>query len=269
MRPTTQKVIAVANQKGGVGKTTTCINLAASLAMLEYRVLVIDADAQANASSGLGVQPKNSQHTVYACLLDEQRVEESIVETNFAGISLLPSHIDLIGIEVELVQEARKKERMKAIIEQVKGYDFVLVDCSPSLGLTTVNALVASGSVLIPVQCEYFAMEGLGKLLNTIRIIQEKLNPELTIEGILPTMYDVRLRLSNQVVEEIVGHFGDMVFKTIIARNTRVSEAPSFGMPVVFYDASSKGAVCYLNFAKELLARNRLPVLRTGANGKS
>ena len=262
------KVIAIANQKGGVGKTTTCINLAASLAVLEYRVLVIDADSQANASSGLGVRPETSEHTTYSCLLDEGRVAASIATTDFTNISLLPSHIDLIGVEMELVHEKGRQERMKAIIDRVSGYDFIILDCSPSLGLTTVNALAASDSVIIPVQCEYFAMEGLGKLLNTIRIIQGGLNPHLVIEGILPTMYDVRLRLCNQVVEEISTHFGAMVFDTIIVRNTKVSESPSFGLPVIFYDAESKGAICYLNFAKELLRRNKMPLLKVKENGE-
>lgn len=263
-----QKVIAVANQKGGVGKTTTCINLAASLAVLEYRVLVIDADSQANASSGLGIRLEDSEKSIYACLLDERKVPDTIVKTSFANLSLLPSHIDLIGVEMELANAEGRKERMRAVLSQIKGYDFVIIDCSPSLGLTTVNTLIASDSVLIPVQCEYFAMEGLGKLLNTIRIIQQSSNADLAIEGILPTMYDVRLRLSNQVVEEMVTHFGDMVFKTIIVRNTKISESPSFGLPVIFYDVESKGAICYLNFAKELLKQNKMSTLKAKENGK-
>jgi chromosome partitioning protein len=251
------KIIAIANQKGGVGKTTTAINLAASLAALEHRTLIVDADPQANSTSGIGIDPKEVNHSIYECMVDGIAAEDAIINTDIDYLDLLPSHIDLVGAEVEMVNADQREEKMKTALTPVVGnYDFVIIDCSPSLGLITINALTAADSVLIPVQCEYFALEGLGKLLNTIKIIQTRLNTELQIEGILLTMYDVRLRLSNQVVEEVKTHFKSIVFDTIIPRNIRLSEAPSFGVPVIAHDAVSKGAVSYLNLAKEILVKN-------------
>lgn len=251
------KVIAIANQKGGVGKTTTAMNLAASLAVLEYKTLVIDADPQANTTSGLGYDPKSITTSIYECMVDEIDVQEIIIETEFDNLHLVPSHIDLVGAEVEMVNLENREEKMRKVIAVVKeNYDFVIIDCSPSLGLITINALTAADSVIIPVQCEYFALEGLGKLLNTIKIIQTRLNQHLEIEGILLTMYDVRLRLSNQVVEEVRMHFKNMTFETIIPRNIKLSESPSFGLPVVAFDATGKGAVAYLNLANEIAAKN-------------
>lgn len=253
------KVIAIANQKGGVGKTTTAINLAASLAALEYRTLIVDADPQANSTSGVGLNPREVEYSVYECMVDEIDVHEAITETDIDYLHILPSHIDLVGAEVEMVSIERREERMKNSLEKVMDeYDFIIIDCSPSLGLITINALTAANSVIIPVQCEYFALEGLGKLLNTIKIIQQRLNPDLEIEGILLTMYDVRLRLSNQVVEEVQTHFKKMVFDTIIPRNIKLSESPSFGVPAIAHDAESKGAVSYLNLAKEILDKNNI-----------
>ena len=251
------KVIAIANQKGGVGKTTTAMNLAASLAVLEYKTLVIDADPQANTTSGLGHDPKEIETSIYECMVDGIDVETIILKTEIENLELVPSHIDLVGAEVEMINLENREEKMKAVIEKVKAkYDFVIIDCSPSLGLITINALTAADSVIIPVQCEYFALEGLGKLLNTIKIIQTRLNPELEIEGILLTMYDVRLRLSNQVVDEVKMHFKNLVFDTIIPRNVRLSESPSFGLPVIAFDAEGKGAVSYLNLAQEIASKN-------------
>jgi chromosome partitioning protein len=251
------KVIAIANQKGGVGKTTTAMNLAASLAVLEYRTLVIDADPQANTTSGLGLDPKEIETSIYECMVNESDINEIIISTEIDHLDLVPSHIDLVGAEVEMVNLEDREEKMRNVIQEVKDrYDFIIIDCSPSLGLITINALTASNSVVIPVQCEYFALEGLGKLLNTIKIIQTRLNQELEIEGILLTMYDVRLRLSNQVVEEVRMHFKDMTFDTIIPRNVKLSESPSFGMPVVAFDATGKGAVAYLNLANEIAVKN-------------
>ncbi|MBR9775943.1 MAG: ParA family protein [Cytophagales bacterium] len=251
------KVIAIANQKGGVGKTTTAMNLAASLAVLEYRTLVIDADPQANTTSGLGFDPKEIETSIYECMVNESDINEIIISTEIDHLDLVPSHIDLVGAEVEMVNLEEREEKMRSVIQEVRDrYDFIIIDCSPSLGLITINALTASNSVVIPVQCEYFALEGLGKLLHTIKIIQTRLNQELEIEGILLTMYDVRLRLSNQVVEEVRMHFKDMTFDTIIPRNVKLSESPSFGMPVVAFDATGKGAVAYLNLANEIAIKN-------------
>lgn len=251
------KVIAIANQKGGVGKTTTAMNLAASLAVLEYKTLVIDADPQANTTSGLGQDPKEVDTSIYECMVDGIDIETIIHKTDMEYLDLVPSHIDLVGAEVEMINLDNREEKMKTVIAKVKEkYDFIVIDCSPSLGLITINALTAANSIIIPVQCEYFALEGLGKLLNTIKIIQTRLNPDLEIEGILLTMYDVRLRLSNQVVDEVRMHFKDLVFKTIIPRNVRLSESPSFGLPVIAFDADGKGAVAYLNLAHEIAAKN-------------
>jgi chromosome partitioning protein len=251
------KIIAIANQKGGVGKTTTAINLSASMAALEYKSLVIDADPQANSTSGLGLNPKEIRKSIYDCMIEQQDIESVITHTNFEFLDIVPSHIDLVGAEVEMINIDHREERMKRTLQGIKDkYDFIFIDCSPSLGLVTVNALTAADSVLIPVQCEYFALEGLGKLLNTIKIIQSRLNTKLEIEGILLTMYDVRLRLSNQVVEEVQTHFKDMVFKNVIPRNIRLSESPSFGMPTIAHDAESKGAISFLNLAQEILEKN-------------
>ncbi len=253
------KIIAIANQKGGVGKTTTAINLAASFAALEYKTLIVDADPQANSTSGIGLNPKEVENSVYECMVDGVKAKDAIVHSDFDYLDLLPSHIDLVGAEVEMVNIEDREGRMKkSLAELGDEYDFIIIDCSPSLGLITINALTAADSVIIPVQCEYFALEGLGKLLNTIKIIQSRLNPELEIEGILLTMYDVRLRLSNQVVDEVKHHFKKIVFGTLIPRNIKLSEAPSFGMPAIIHDAESKGSISYLNLAKEILVKNNL-----------
>ncbi|MCX7862362.1 MAG: AAA family ATPase [Bacteroidales bacterium] len=253
------KVIALANQKGGVGKTTTAINLAASLAVLDFKVLVIDADPQANATSGLGFDLKNIKTSIYECLIEEVQPKNIILETELPKLHLLPSHIDLVGAEIEMLNHPNREKMMKAVIEKIKNdYDLVFIDCSPSLGLITVNALTAADSVIIPVQCEYFALEGLGKLLNTIKIIQSRLNPSLQIEGFLLTMYDSRLNLSNQVVQEVKKHFQNMVFTTIIPRNVKLGEAPSYGKPVILYDANCHGAISYLNLAREVLQKNNM-----------
>ena len=252
------KIIALANQKGGVGKTTTTINLAASLATLEKKVLVIDADPQANASSGLGVDLKEVECSIYECLINQTDVREAIYTTDIDGLDIIPSHIDLVGAEIEMLNLDSRENIMKKILTPMKNeYDYILIDCSPSLGLITINALTAADSVIIPVQCEYFALEGISKLLNTIKIIKSKLNTGLEIEGFLLTMYDARLRLANQIYEELKGHFGDMVFDTVIPRNIRLSEAPSHGLPVILYDASSRGATSHLQLAKEIIAKNR------------
>ncbi len=251
------KIIAIANQKGGVGKTTTAINLGASLAALEYKTLVVDADPQANSTSGLGMNPKEVRKSIYDCMINQTNVKEVIVPSSFDYLDIIPSHIDLVGAEIEMINIKNREERMREALSTIKNeYDFILVDCSPSLGLVTVNALTASDSVIVPVQCEYFALEGLGKLLNTIKIIQSRLNTELEIEGILLTMYDARLRLANQVVDEVNIHFKDLVFKTIIPRNIRLSESPSFGLPAIAHDAESKGTQSYLNLAQEILDKN-------------
>jgi chromosome partitioning protein len=253
------KVIAIANQKGGVGKTTTAINLAASFAVLEHRTLLIDADPQANATSGVGFDPKNVKTSVYESIIDGKDPRDIILQTSTPNLDILPAHIDLVGAEIEMINLPNRERMMKGALEKIKkDYDFIIIDCSPSLGLVTVNALTAADSVLVPVQCEYFALEGLGKLLNTIKIVQSRLNPELAIEGILLTMYDIRLRLSNQVVEEVKTHFQSMVFDTIIQRNTKLGEAPSFGETIIMHDATSKGAINYLNLAREILQKNNM-----------
>lgn len=258
------KVIALANQKGGVGKTTTAINLSASLAVLEKKVLLIDADPQANATSGLGFDIRTIKTSIYECLIDDVSPKDIALKSEVPGLEIIPSHIDLVGAEIEMVNIPNREKIMKHVVEKVKDdYDFIFIDCSPSLGLITVNALSAADSVIIPVQCEYFALEGLGKLLNTIKFIQNRLNPALEIEGFLLTMYDARLRLSNQVVDEVTKHFQQMVFKTIIQRNIKLSESPSFGKPVVLYDAASTGSVNYLNLAKEMLQKNEMTKMKS------
>lgn len=255
------KVIGIANQKGGVGKTTTTINLAASLAALEFKTLIIDADPQANSTSGLGLDPKEVEYSIYDCMLEDVDAKDHIQNTDVDFLDIIPSNIDLVGAEVELVDLENRETKMKETVSQMKeDYDFIIIDCSPSLGLTTINALVAADSIIIPVQCEYYALEGLGKLLSTIKIIQQRLNPELEIEGILLTMYDIRQNLSNQVVNEVQQHFKQLTFETIIPRNVRLSESPSFGIPTIAHDASSKGAISYLNLANEILEKNNLGV---------
>lgn len=257
------KVIALANQKGGVGKTTTAINLAASLAVLEYKVLIIDADPQANATSGVGFDVKNVKTSIYECIVDELDPRKIILNTEIPGLDLIPSHIDLVGAEIEMLNLPNREKVLRHVIEKIKDdYDFILIDCSPSLGLITVNSLTAADSVIIPVQCEYFALEGLGKLLNTIKIIQNKLHPDLEIEGFLLTMFDSRLNLSNQVMEEVKKHFQEMVFESVIQRNIKLSEAPSYGQPAILYDATSKGAASYMNLARELLQNNGLTKIK-------
>ncbi|MGW9686817.1 ParA family protein [Flagellimonas sp. 2504JD1-5] len=252
------KIIAIANQKGGVGKTTTTVNLAASLGVLEKKVLLIDADPQANATSGLGVDVDGVEQGSYQLLEHTKSVDEVIIQTDSPNVDLIPAHIDLVAIEIELVDKDNREYMLK---EALKGlgnrYDYILIDCAPSLGLLTLNALTAADSVMIPIQCEYFALEGLGKLLNTVKSVQKIHNNDLDIEGMLLTMYDSRLRLSNQVVEEVKKHFADMVFDTIIQRNVRLSEAPSYGESIIKYDASSKGATNYLNLANEILKKNK------------
>jgi chromosome partitioning protein len=252
------KIIAIANQKGGVGKTTTSVNLAASLGVLEKKVLLIDADPQANASSGLGIDVESVEIGSYQVLEHSVTPEEATVSCSAPNVSVIPAHIDLVAIEIELVDKENREYMLKKALESVKDkYDYILIDCAPSLGLLTLNALTAADSVVIPIQCEYFALEGLGKLLNTIKSVQKIHNPSLDIEGLLLTMYDSRLRLSNQVVEEVQKHFNDMVFDTIIQRNIKLSEAPSFGESIINYDATSKGATNYLNLAEEIIKKNQ------------
>ena len=257
------RIIGIANQKGGVGKTTTAINLAASLAVLEYKTLLVDADPQANSTTGVGFDLHNVTQSLYDCMVNEVNAMDVLLKTDVPNLDLIPSHIDLVGAEIEMINYPNREGVLKKILTPIRDdYDFIIIDCSPSLGLITVNALVAADSVAVPVQTEFFALEGLGKLLNTIKIVQNRLNPELQIEGILMTMYDGRLRLCNQVVAEVRRHFEEMVFSSIIHRNTRLSEAPSFGKPVILYDADSKGSVNYLNLAKEILQKNNLTRMR-------
>ncbi len=251
------KIIAIANQKGGVGKTTTSVNLAASLGVLEKKILLIDADPQANATSGLGVDVESVTIGSYQLLEHTCSAEEAIIPTNSPNVDIIPSHIDLVAIEIELVDKEEREYMLKKAITHLKSaYDYILIDCAPSLGLLTLNALTAADAVIIPIQCEYFALEGLGKLLNTIKSVQKIHNADLDIEGLLLTMYDSRLRLSNQVVEEVQKHFSDMVFQTIIQRNVRLGEAPSYGESIINYDVSSKGAANYLSLAKEIITKN-------------
>ncbi|MBS9766655.1 MAG: ParA family protein [Flavobacteriaceae bacterium] len=251
------KIIAVANQKGGVGKTTTAVNLAASLGVLEKKILLIDADPQANASSGFGIDVENIEVGTYELLEHHITAKEAVIKTDSPNVDLIPAHIDLVAVEIELVDKEEREFMLKKSLKSIKDdYDFILIDCAPSLGLITLNALVAADSVIIPIQCEYFALEGLGKLLNTIKSVQKIHNPDLDIEGLLLTMYHSNLRLSNQVVEEVQQHFQEMVFKTIIHRNVRLSEAPSYGESIIAYDATSKGAQNYINLANEIITKN-------------
>lgn len=253
------KVIAIANQKGGVGKTTSAINLAACLAVLEQKTLLIDADPQANATSGVGFDPKNIKTSIYECIIDDVEPRNIILNTSTPNLDLIPAHIDLVGAEIEIINLPNREKMMRKVINKIRSdYDFIIIDCSPSLGLVTINALAAADSVIIPVQCEYFALEGLGKLLNTIKIVQSRINEDLDIEGILLTMYDSRLRLSNQVVEDVRTHFAQMVFETIIQRNTKLGEAPSFGETIIMHDPQSRGALNYMNLAREILQKNQL-----------
>jgi chromosome partitioning protein len=252
------KIIAIANQKGGVGKTTTAVNLSGSLGVLEFKTLLIDADPQANATSGVGLDPKNTRN-IYDCLINNVDPEELILKTENPNLDILPSHIDLVGAELEMINLPDREYLLRNALSKIKEkYDFIIIDCSPSLGLITVNALSAADSVIIPVQCEYYALEGLGKLLNTIKIIQGRLNENLEIEGIVLTMYDSRLRLANQVVDEVKAHFQKLVFETLIHRTTKLAEAPSFGETIIMHDAASKGAINYLNFAREILKKNTI-----------
>lgn len=256
------RIIGVTNQKGGVGKTTTAINLAASLAVLEFKTLLVDADPQANSTTGMGFDQNISQN-LYHCMVDQTPIRDVILKSEIPNLDVVPSHIDLVGAEIEMINYPNRESILKEILASIRDeYDFVIIDCSPSLGLITVNALTAADSVIVPVQTEFFALEGLGKLLNTVKIVQGRLNPELQIEGILMTMYDGRLRLCNQVVSEVRRHFDEIVFSTIIHRNTKISEAPSMGKPVILYDAVSKGAINYLNLAKEILQKNNMTKMK-------
>ena len=252
------KIIAIANQKGGVGKTTTAVNMAGCLGVLEYRTLLVDADPQANATSGVGFDPNNTRN-IYDCLINDVDPSDLILKTSNPNLDILPSHIDLVGAELEMINLPNREQMLRMALSKIEdNYDFIIIDCSPSLGLITVNALTAANSVIIPVQCEYYALEGLGKLLNTIKIVQGRLNTDLEIEGILLTMYDTRLRLANQVVDEVKTHFQELVFDTVIHRNTKLAESPSFGETIVMHDASSKGSINYLNFVREVVQRNNL-----------
>ena len=257
------KIIAITNQKGGVGKTTTAINLGASFGVLEYKTLIVDADPQANATSGVGFDPRTIKNSIYDCLINEVDAKDLIISTENPNLDIIPAHIDLVGAELEMINMPNREHRLKMALDKIKDdYDFIIIDCSPSLGLITVNSLTAADSVIVPVQCEYFALEGLGKLLNTIKIVQSRLNPELDIEGIVLTLYDTRLRLANQVVDEVKMHFQDLVFNTIIHRNTRLGEAPSFGETIIMHDATCKGAINYLNFAREVLQKNDMTKIK-------
>lgn len=253
------KIIAIANQKGGVGKTTSAINLAASLAVLEYKTLLVDGDPQANATSGVGIEPKSVKTGLYECIINNTHPKEVILETETPNLYLLPTNTDLVAIELEIVNLPDRDYMMKAALDKIKNdYDFIIIDCCPSLGLTVINSLAASDSVIIPVQCEYFALEGMGKLLQTIKLVQAHINTNLDIEGVLLTMYDPRLKLANQVVEEVKMHFQNMVFQTIVQRNIKLAEAPSHGKTIIMHDAIGKGSVNYLNLAREILQRNGL-----------
>jgi chromosome partitioning protein len=257
------KIIAIANQKGGVGKTTTAINLGASFGVLEYKTLIVDADPQANATSGVGFDPRTVKKSIYDCLINDADAEDLVLHTENPNLDIIPAHIDLVGAELEMINIPNREHRLKMTLEKIKdNYDFIIIDCSPSLGLITVNALTAADSVIIPVQCEYFALEGLGKLLNTIKIVQTRINTDLDIEGIVLTLYDTRLRLANQVVDEVKMHFQELVFNTIIHRNTRLGEAPSFGETIIMHDATCKGAINYLNFAREVLQKNDMTKIK-------
>ena len=252
------KIIALANQKGGVGKTTTTINLAASLATLEKTVLVVDADPQANSSSGLGVDIKQVESSLYECIIDHVDVRDAIYTTDVEGLDIIPSHINLVGAEIEMLNMNNREKILRNMLAPIRDeYDYILIDCCPSLGLTTVNSLTAADSVIIPVQCEYFALEGISKLLNTIKIIKSKLNPKLEFEGFLLTMYDSRLKLANQIYDEVKRHFQELVFKTVIQRNVKLSESPSHGLPVILYDADSTGSKNHLALAKEIIGKNK------------
>lgn len=252
------KILSIANQKGGVGKTTTAINLAASLAVIEHPTLIIDIDPQSNSTSGLGIEPKTVTNSIYEVMVGGVDITDAVRETELSYLQLVPAHINLVGAEIEMVDRSERERILFKAIEPLKDkYDFIIIDCPPSLGLLTINALTASDSVLIPVQCEYFALEGLGQLLNTIKIVRQHLNPDLEIEGVLLTMYDTRTRLSNQVAEEVKRYFDDRVFSTVISRNVRLAEAPSFGKPAILYDATSVGAKNYLSFAREIIQNNK------------